>query len=271
MPGGLGAWVWRYQDWLPALWLEPLSEWMHCMLRWEISEGNYIWALQYSDFSYCGNICLTTIRKIQVSAAIILLSVTMNLTALGTSYNHIVFVLCLLAYSTCTMSSRFIHAVGYVRTSLLRLNNIPLYVYATFYLFICFIDGHLGCFHLSALAYCLLFNAVMNMGVQISVQSPAFTSFGFIPGSGIAGSYGSSILSFLRNHQTVFPGGCTISHSKYTRVPVSPLPYQHLLFINFLDILHPNGYEVVSYCGKTFRFLDVIFEMPERYFHGTVK
>ena len=41
------------------------------------------------------------------------------------------------------------------------------------------------------------------MIVQVSVQMPAFTSFGCIPRSGIVGSHGNAMISFLRNHYNV--------------------------------------------------------------------
>ena len=67
------------------------------------------------------------------------------------------------------------------------------------------IDGHLGCFCLSAIVN----NAAMNRGIQASPQDPAFSSFGYVPTSGIFGSQGNYMSNILKNHHTV-------SHIGYT-------------------------------------------------------
>ena len=97
---------------------------------------------------------------------------------------------------------------------------------------VCVICDHIFFIHSSVLA--IVNSAAVYTEVRVSFQIMVFS--GCMPSGGIAGSYGSPTVNFLRTLHTVLRNGCINlpSHKKCRRVPFSPYSFQHSLFVDFV-------------------------------------
>ena len=112
------------------------------------------------------------------------------------------------------------------------------------------VSAHLDRFH--ALAF--VSSAAMNIGVHVSLQIIILS--GYVPRSGVAGSYDNSIFSFRRKHCTVLHIGCTSvhSHQQCKRGSLFSTLSPAFVICRLFSDGHSDHGEVVCHCSFDLHF-----------------
>ena len=113
-----------------------------------------------------------------------------------------------------------------------------------------YVDGHLGCFHVLAIVN----SAAMNNGIHVSLS--ILVSSGYMPRSGIAGSYGGFIPSFFKESPYHLPQWLyqfTFSPT-VQELSLFSTPSPAFIVCRLFDDGHSDWCELISHCNFDLHF-----------------